>query len=59
MTLDCWYLHHGIYMDNTKTGYRVLPCCQYTHVEDFETVESPAEIHEQEFMKQIKDEFSK
>jgi len=57
MKLKCWYLQNGIYMDHTIQGYRVLPCCQYQHTEEFAAVDHPSKIHEHKFIKNIKKEF--
>ena len=57
-SLNCWYLNNGMYMDHTVEGYRVLPCCQYKHVDEFYSVDTPDKIHDHFFMDKIKDEFA-
>jgi hypothetical protein len=45
-------------MDHTIEGYRVLPCCQYEHTEDFHSVKDPADIHNHFFIENIKKDFA-
>jgi len=56
MSISCWYLQNGVYMDHTHLGYRVAPCCQYSS-DEIITVERPEDISNHSLIKKIKTDF--